>query len=111
MTSEAPDTADDRLSAVESDIAVRTGLHAHSETDDGIVQRGAAGDGFAIPARGARDMERGGDDIMFMGLTGELKDGEAVAVTLTFERAGEIAVAIPVDQRPETPGAGRPCRP
>jgi len=111
MTIENTDTAADRLISVESDIAVRTELHTHIETDDGIVQMRPAGDGFAIPARGARDLERGGDHIMFMGLTGELKDGEAVAVTLTFERAGEIAVAIPVDQRRETPGDGRPCRP
>ena len=34
---------------------------------------------------------------MLMGLTRRLKDGDLVAITLIFEKAGEITVEIPVD--------------
>ncbi|MFC6758865.1 hypothetical protein ACFQFQ_04025 [Sulfitobacter porphyrae] len=32
-----------------------------------------------------------------MGLTGPLEQGSEIAVTLTFEKAGEMQVMIPVD--------------
>ncbi len=34
---------------------------------------------------------------MFMGLKGSLEHGEFVNVVLTFEKAGEVALEIPVD--------------
>jgi copper(I)-binding protein len=34
---------------------------------------------------------------MLLGLTRELKQGDMVSVTLTFEKAGEMTVEIPVD--------------
>ena len=42
-------------------------------------------------------LKRGGDHVMFMGLTGPMNDGESVTVTLQFEKAGEITMDIPVD--------------
>ena len=44
-------------------------------------------------------LERGGLHVMFMGLNGPFEEGAAVDVTLVFENAGEIDVAIPVDLR------------
>ena len=41
-----------------------------------------------------------------MGLNAPLEDGDSVAVTLVFERAGEMEVEIPVDLKrmPESHG-------
>jgi len=110
MTIENTGAAADRLIAADSDIAARTELHTHIETDDGIVRMRPADDGFTIPARGVRALVRGGDHIMLMGLTGEFAQGGTVSVTLTFERAGEIVVAIPVGRGGETSPDSLPCR-
>ena len=42
-------------------------------------------------------MKRGGDHVMLMGLNDGLDAGETVKITLTFEKAGEIVVDVPVD--------------
>jgi len=34
--------------------------------------------------------------LMLMGLTGSLKEGETVSVSLTFQQAGELIVDMPV---------------
>ncbi len=42
-------------------------------------------------------LARGGDHVMFMGLNEVLTHGDTINVTLVFEKAGEVAVEIPVD--------------
>lgn len=88
---------EDRLIGVSSDIAARTELHTHISAGDGIMKMVEVEEGFAIPANGAHMLMRGGDHVMFMGLTTPMNDGETLSVTLEFEKAGEIAVEIPVD--------------
>ncbi len=88
---------DDRLIAASSDIAKRVELHTHIETADGIMQMREVKDGFPIEAGGMHMLARGGDHVMFMGLTRPMVQGEMVTVTLTFEVAGDIIVEIPVD--------------
>ena len=60
-------------------------------------------DGIAVPAGGMAMLARGGDHVMFMGLKQSLAHGDTVDVTLVFEKAGEVAVTIPVDleRKPE----------
>lgn len=96
---------DDRLIAVSSDIAKRVELHTHIETTDGIMQMRKVEDGFPIKAGGMHMLQRGGDHVMFMGLTRPLVQGEMVTLTLTFEVAGDITVDIPVDLE-RKPAAG-----
>ena len=55
--------------------------------------------GIPLPAGETVMLERGGLHVMFMGLNGPFEEGAAVDVTLVFENAGEIDVAIPVDLR------------
>jgi copper(I)-binding protein len=88
---------DDRLVAAASEIAARVELHTHKDIGDGIMQMSEVEDGVAIPAGGQHVLARGGDHVMFMGLTGPVAEGDIVTVTLTFEKAGDIAVDIPVD--------------
>ena len=88
---------DDRLVAAQSDVAQRVELHTHLEDDHGVMRMFEVEDGFAIPAGGAHGLERGGDHVMFMGLTRQLSHGDTVELTLTFENAGDLTLEVPVD--------------
>jgi copper(I)-binding protein len=87
----------DRLVSASSDIAKRVELHTHKDLGDGVMKMMHVEEGFAIPAGGKHMLHRGGDHVMFMGLTGSMGQGDVVTVTLTFEQAGEMVVEIPVD--------------
>lgn len=88
---------DDRLIAARSEAAKRVELHTHEEDSNGVMKMIHVEEGFAIPAGGTHALKRGGDHLMFMGLAQPLVQGEEIAVTLTFEQAGEVEVMIPVD--------------
>ncbi|MFD0978920.1 copper chaperone PCu(A)C [Tropicimonas aquimaris] len=88
---------DDRLVGAASDIAARVELHTHIGDANGVMQMVQVEEGFPIPAGSTHMLQRGGDHVMFMGLTGPMNDGETVTVTLSFEKAGDITVEIPVD--------------
>lgn len=88
---------DDRLVSATSDVAKRVELHTHKEDANGVMKMMEVEEGFAIPAGGKHALQRGGDHVMFMGLNQPFEDGSTVAVTLVFEKAGEMSVEIPVD--------------
>ena len=88
---------DDRLIAARSDVAARVELHTHLEDGDGVMRMVEVEEGFAIPAGETHALARGGDHVMFMGLTQPFEHGEEIEVTLVFEQAGEITVMIPID--------------
>ena len=89
--------ADDRLVSVSSDVANRVELHTHRDLGDGVMQMTEVENGFVIPAGGMHTLARGGDHVMFMGLTDSLEQGSTISVTLTFEKAGDMELEIPVD--------------
>ena len=88
---------DDRLIAVETDVAKRAELHTNIEGEGGVMQMRPVEDGFPVPAGGEHVLARGGDHIMLMGLTRPLNDGDTITLTLIFEEAGEVTVDVPVD--------------
>ncbi|KIC12317.1 copper-binding protein [Leisingera sp. ANG-M1] len=88
---------DDRLIDVRSDAAARVQLHTHQEDANGVMKMMHVEEGFAVPAGAAHMLKRGGDHVMFMGLTQGLNHGDVVKVTLVFEKAGEIEIEVPVD--------------
>jgi len=89
--------SDDRLISASSDVAQKVELHTHKAGADGVMQMVEVPEGFAVPAHGSHALARGGDHVMFLGLTRPLAQGDVVAVTLTFEKAGVVEVEIPVD--------------
>jgi copper(I)-binding protein len=95
---------EDRLISATTDAAEMAGLHTHIAGGDGVVKMREVADGFLIPAYGNHALVRGGDHIMLMGLTRALKDGDMIRLILTFERAGVVAGAVPVDNARQ--GAG-----
>lgn len=99
MTIENAGAEDDRLVGVASDAAERVELHTHKMGADGSMQMLHVPEGFAIPAGGAHELKRGGDHVMFMGPTDAARNAASVTVTLTFEKAGEVTIDIPVDNQ------------
>ncbi len=89
-------SADDRLVSASSKAAKRVELHTHKETD-GVMKMIHLEEGFALPEGEKTSLERGGKHVMLMGLVEPLSQGDTIEVTLTFEKAGEVTVTIPVD--------------
>ncbi|NNE88929.1 MAG: copper chaperone PCu(A)C [Silicimonas sp.] len=88
---------DDRLISASSPMAQLVQLHTHMETDDGIMKMMHVEEGFKVKAGEVHALARGGDHVMMMGLNGPITEGEEIPVTLTFEKAGDIELVIPVD--------------
>lgn len=87
---------DDHLVGVESTVAKRVELHTHIE-DNGVMKMRHVESGFPLPAGSTHELARGGDHVMLMGVTEELETGAEIPLSLIFEKAGEIAVKITVD--------------
>ncbi|NOD62676.1 MULTISPECIES: copper chaperone PCu(A)C [unclassified Ruegeria] len=98
---------DDRLIGVTSDAAARVELHTHKVDDNGVAKMVHVEEGFVIPAGETHMLKRGGDHVMFMGLTAPFEQDATVPVTLIFENAGEVEIEIPVDlERQDKGGHG-----
>lgn len=87
---------DDRLIGASSPVAKKVELHTHI-MQDGVAKMLPIEGGIDLPAGGMHMLKRGGDHVMFMGLTDRPTDGNMVSLTLTFEKAGDVTVEIPVD--------------
>lgn len=95
LTIENTGTEPDRLISATSDIAGDTQIHEMAMQGDVMKMRQLV-DGLEIPAGETVLLAPGGFHIMFMGLKQALVEGEAVTVTLTFEKAGTVDVVLPV---------------
>ena len=85
---------EDRLVAVRSSVARKTGLH-QSLMEDGIMKMQPV-KAIALPPGGTVALKPGGYHVMFMGLKAPFREGDVVALTLVFEKAGEIEIMVPV---------------
>ncbi len=84
--------------------ALSTQAEVHAVTDNnGVMGMSPAGQ-ISIPARGSISLAPGGLHIMMMGLKAPLVKGQAIEITLSFERAGDITVSAPI----LGPGATQP---
>jgi len=89
----------DRLVSASCDCATTTELHSMA-TKDGVMEMAEMKDGFAIAPGDTLVLKPGGNHIMLMGLKVRPQDGSTVNVKLTFEKAGEITLAMPVSNTP-----------
>ena len=85
---------DDHLVAVRTARARKAELHTHIH-DQGVMRMRPVAR-ITVPAGAVAALKPGGNHVMLMGLTAPLKEGETLSITLVFEHAGEIAVAVPV---------------
>jgi len=84
----------DRLLRAESSVAARTELH--TVIKEGDVMRMREVPGIDVPANGKAMLAPGGFHVMLMELKAPLKAGDTAAITLVFEKAGRIEVAVPI---------------
>lgn len=97
----------DRLVSVAADISKSVELHTHVK--DGDIYRMRKVEALTLPEHGSAELKPGGDHIMFIGLNAPVKEGTTVSLTLTFEKAGKVAVQLPVQAAGAmAPGAGMP---
>ena len=88
MTIENKGTAPDRLVGAASPIAERVELHQH--VHEGGVMKMRQVPGFDVPANGQFVLKPGGGHLMFVNIKRQINPGETIAVTLKFEKAGEL---------------------
>jgi copper(I)-binding protein len=94
----------DKLRGASSPKAKRVEIHETAMTDQGVMKMRPVEDGLALPAGETVTLKPGGKHIMVMGLDGELAKGATLPLTLDFEVAGEVEVAVPVGMGPSAAG-------
>jgi copper(I)-binding protein len=87
-------SSDDRLIAVSTPAAKKADLHTHIM--DGDIMKMRAVPNIRIPAGKDVRLAPGGYHVMLTDLNHPLKRGDTLRLTLTFEKAGKIAVTAPI---------------
>ncbi len=84
----------DAVVAAASDAA--RALELHEVKNDGGVMAMRPVARMDVPAGGRLELKPGGYHVMLLGLTHDLNPGDMIKVTLTFEKAGPMTIAVPV---------------
>ncbi|WP_251096849.1 copper chaperone PCu(A)C [Streptomyces sp. Caat 7-52] len=92
--------AEDALTSVTSDVAGQVTMH--STTGGAMAEKSS----FSIPAHGRLVFTSGGNHLMFEELKRAPKQGQTVAVQLTFARSGPLTVEMPVKSATYNPSTG-----
>lgn len=95
----------DRLVSVSVPFAARAEVHEMA-VKDGIMTMRPLENGVDVPPGGKVEFKPGGYHIMFMELKQQLKQGEMMKGTLTFEKAGNVDVEFKVDSIAAKGGEG-----
>jgi periplasmic copper chaperone A len=93
----------DRLLSASAEVANRVELH--ESRMEGDVMRMRQLDAIEVPADKAVVLQPGGMHIMLVGLKAPLKKGDSFALTLKFEKAGEVKVDVKVEAGEAGPAA------
>jgi len=86
--------SNDRLIAARTPSAARAELHGHS-MEDGVMKMRKV-EAVQVPSGAAAELKPGGFHVMLFGLAKPLAEGEEFPLTLTFEKAGDIAIVVKV---------------
>ncbi len=95
LTIENKGTVADRLVSISSPATQNVQIHEMA-MDGEIMKMRALPDGLEVPAGGKVELKPSSFHIMFMDMKEGFKEGETVAVTLKFEKAGDINTELPV---------------
>jgi len=85
----------DQLLSASSPVAGEVQLHEMSM--EGNVMKMRQVKDIAVPAGGAVELKPGGLHLMFVNIKAPFSTGETVPVKLTFAKAGEVEVKMPVN--------------
>lgn len=86
----------DRLIGGQSDVSSRIEIHEMS-MDNGIMRMRPMAQGIEIKPGETVALKPGGNHMMFVGLKGQLTQGQHVKATLSFEKAGKVDVEFSVE--------------
>lgn len=89
-------TSTDGARLVEARSPVAGVVEIHEMTMDNNVMRMRRVDAIDVAAGGATQLRPGGLHVMLMELRQPLRAGEQLQLTLRFERAGTVQVAVPI---------------
>jgi periplasmic copper chaperone A len=95
MTLDNKTNAADRLIRASSNVAAQVQIHEMSMVN-GVMQMRQLVDGLPVPAGESVVLKPGGYHVMLIGLKKQLAAGETLPLTLTFEKAGNISVTVPI---------------
>ncbi|MBT6095162.1 MAG: copper chaperone PCu(A)C [Rhodospirillaceae bacterium] len=84
----------DKLISASTDAAKKTELHNH--INDNGVMRMRQVPHIDVPMHGQAVLKPGSYHVMMMGVKAPLVDGSSIMVKLTFEKAGDVMVHMPV---------------
>ena len=85
--------AERKLVKAESPVAKTVELHTH--VNEGGMMKMRAVPFIAIKAGGQTELKPGSYHVMLIGLTQPLKDGDPVAITLTFDDGSQQRISAP----------------
>lgn len=85
----------DRLVSASSSIAEAVELHEMAMEGE-VMKMRKLEKGIEVPAGETVELKPGGLHMMFMQVKTPFKEGDTVAVTLTFEKAGNVEITLPV---------------
>ncbi len=90
------DSATDvRIVSATSEVASSTELHEMASDDDGAMVMREKEGGFVVEAGASHELSPGGDHLMLMDLTGPVRPGDEVTVTLTAEDGSTFELTAP----------------
>jgi copper(I)-binding protein len=84
----------DKLLGASSPAAESVELHTHL-MEDGVAKMRPV-EAIEVAPGAPTVLEPGGLHVMLMGLKGTLEEGDAMPITLTFEKAGEVSLDMPI---------------
>lgn len=90
----------DRLLSGSSPRAARIEIHETTMTDEGVMKMRPIEGGVVVPAGESVLLKPGGAHVMVMGLDGGLPKGQTLPLTLEFEKAGTVELAVPAGAAP-----------
>jgi copper(I)-binding protein len=90
---------DDWLESVSSDISTTAEIH-ETKMQDGMMEMRELPKGLAVPAGATVAFKPSAYHIMFVGIKHAVKPGDTIHATLTFDKAGKIAVDFPAADNP-----------
>ena len=91
-----PSAAPITLTGGTSPAASRVELHTMAKQPDGTMKMVKKEGGFVVPAKSSLTLAPGGDHIMLIGLTHELRNGDRVELTLTSSAGESYRISVPV---------------
>lgn len=94
----------DRLTAAASPAARAAELHTHAM--EGGVARMRPVDAVEIAAGESAIFQPGGLHVMLIDLAAPLREGQSLALTLNFEKAGAVTVEVPIRRTPPAAAPG-----